>query len=80
MRDSIGEAAWHRAVRLERPDPEGSDPTSGSRSTGRTRRTSGILPIGAGAEVLEPLDVRERVLAVTRRVLERYEAPVDTGS
>jgi hypothetical protein len=40
-----------------------------------------MLAVGPSLEVLEPADVRERVIAIAGRVVARYResAPVETG-
>ena len=77
LADVIGWAAVTAAERLDEPDPDGwlrlrlqiswPDEVPGL-----------LMSMGSGLEVLEPIEVRERIIASARRVLERYgrEEPI----
>jgi hypothetical protein len=38
------------------------------------------MRLGSGVEVLEPLEIREQIIATARRILERYEATGPAGT
>ena len=71
LRDALGEGAWNGAERLDEPDPDGwwhllvrlDWPDEAPRR---------LLWLGDGAEVLEPLELRDQLIDAARSVLERY--------
>jgi predicted DNA-binding transcriptional regulator YafY len=74
--DAAGERAMATAVRLDEPDPDGwlrmrltlpwPDEVPGR-----------LLGVGSSLEVLEPADIRERLVATAKRVVERYRGATD---
>jgi predicted DNA-binding transcriptional regulator YafY len=78
--DVFGRAALAAAERLDEPDPDGWQHLR-LRVSWPDEVANRLLSIGPRIEVLEPADVRERVIALAGRVLERYRdsAPVDAG-
>jgi predicted DNA-binding transcriptional regulator YafY len=75
--DVYGRAALDAAERLDEPDPDGWLRLRLKVSWPDEVATR-LLAIGPSLEVLEPADVRERVIATAGRVVERYResAPV----
>jgi predicted DNA-binding transcriptional regulator YafY len=73
LRDAIGGRALDEAVHLDAPDPEGwlhlRVRLDWPAEAGRL-----LMRLGSGVEVLEPLEIREQIIATARRILERYEA------
>ncbi len=82
--DSLARAVGSRAVRaaetLDRPDPEGWHHLR-IRLAWPDEAASILLAGGSDIEVLEPADVRERIVRKAGRILERYgvTSPVPTG-
>ena len=74
--DAVG---WHAIETAERPRRARARRGSASAcdSAGPTRSPAASWPLGSSVEVLEPSEVRERVIATARRIVERYE-PVET--
>ena len=73
LHGAVGDRAMAEAIRLDEPDPDGwlrfrlrlpwPDEVPGV-----------LLGVGSSLEVLDPPEVRERLLATAARVLERYRA------
>ena len=78
--DVYGRTAVDAAERLDEPDPEGWLHLR-LKVSWPEEVASRILAIGPSIEVLEPADVRERVIAIAGRVVARYRdsAPVEAG-
>jgi predicted DNA-binding transcriptional regulator YafY len=78
--DVYGRATLDAAERLDDPDPEGWLRLR-LRVSWPDEVANRLLSIGPRLEVLEPADVRERVIAIADRVVARYResAPVDAG-
>jgi predicted DNA-binding transcriptional regulator YafY len=78
--DAYGRAAVDAAERLDEPDPEGWLHLR-LKVSWPEEVASRMLAIGPSIEVLEPADVRERVIAIAGRVVARYRdsAPVEAG-
>ena len=78
--DVYGRATLDAAERLDDPDPEGWLRLR-LRVSWPDEVANRLLSIGPRLEVLEPADVRERVIAIARRVVARYResAPVEAG-
>ena len=78
--DVYGRTAVDAAERLHEPDPEGWLHLR-LKVSWPEEVASRILAIGPSIEVLEPADVRERVIAIAGRVVARYRdsAPVEAG-
>jgi len=78
--DVYGRAALDAAERLDEPDPDGWLHLRLKVSWPDEVATR-LLAIGPSLEVLEPADVRDRVIATAGRVVERYRdrAPVEAG-
>jgi predicted DNA-binding transcriptional regulator YafY len=78
--DVFGQAALDTAERLDEPDPEGWT---------RLRLTLGwpdelpgrLLSVGSSLEVLQPAELRDQVVAIASRIVERYRdsVPVEAG-
>ena len=78
--DVYGRATLDAAERLDDPDPEGWLRLR-LRVSWPDEVANRLLSIGPRLEVLEPADVRERVIAIAGRVVARYResAPVEAG-
>jgi predicted DNA-binding transcriptional regulator YafY len=78
--DVYGRAALDAAERLDEPDPDGWLRLRLKLSWPDEVATR-LLAVGPSLEVLEPADVRERVIATAGRVVARYRdsTPVDAG-
>ena len=78
--DVYGRATLDAAERLDDPDPEGWLRLR-LRVSWPDEVANRLLSIGPRLEVLEPADVRDRVVALAGRVLERYRdsAPLEAG-
>jgi predicted DNA-binding transcriptional regulator YafY len=78
--DVFGQRALDTAERLEEPDPDGWLRLR-LRVSWPEEVATRLLAVGPSLEVLEPAAVRERVIAVAARVVERYRdsAAVDAG-
>jgi predicted DNA-binding transcriptional regulator YafY len=78
--DVYGRATLDAAERLDEPDPDGWLRLR-LRVSWPDEVASRMLAVGPSLEVLEPADVRERVIAIAGRVVARYResAPVETG-
>ena len=78
--DVSGRATLDAAERLDDPDPEGWLRLR-LRVSWPDEVANRLLSIGPRLEVLEPADVRERVIAIAGRVVARYResAPVEAG-
>jgi predicted DNA-binding transcriptional regulator YafY len=78
--DVYGRATLDAAERLDDPDPDGWLRLR-LRVSWPDEVANRLLSIGPRLEVLEPADVRERVIAIADRVVARYResAPVDAG-
>jgi predicted DNA-binding transcriptional regulator YafY len=78
--DVYGRATLDAAERLDDPDPDGWLRLR-LRVSWPEEVASRLLAVGPNLEVLEPADVRERVIAIAGRVVARYResAPVETG-
>ena len=79
--DVYGRATLDAAERLDDPDPDGWLRLR-LRVSWPDEVANRLLSIGPRLEVLEPADVRERVIAIADRVVAGYResAPVDAGS
>jgi len=78
--DVYGRATLDAAERLDDPDPDGWLRLR-LRVSWPDEVASRLLAVGPNLEVLEPADVRERVIAIAGRVVARYRdsAPVEAG-
>ncbi|MEA2613197.1 MAG: hypothetical protein QOI52_1156 [Chloroflexota bacterium] len=78
--DVYGRATLDAADRLDEPDPDGWLRLR-LRVSWPDEVATRMLAVGPSLEVLEPADVRERVIAIAGRVVARYResAPVETG-
>ena len=78
--DVYGRATLDAAERLDDPDPDGWLRLR-LRVSWPDEVANRLLSIGPRLEVLEPADVRERVIAIADRVVARYResAPVEAG-
>ncbi len=78
--DVYGRATLEAAERLDDPDPDGWLRLR-LRVSWPDEVATRLLAVGPSLEVLEPADVRERVIAIAGRVVERYRdsAPVEAG-
>jgi predicted DNA-binding transcriptional regulator YafY len=78
--DVYGRAAVEAAERLDEPDPDGWLHLR-LKVSWPDEVANRMLAIGPSIEVLEPADVRERVIAIAGRVVARYRdsEPVETG-
>jgi predicted DNA-binding transcriptional regulator YafY len=78
--DVYGRATLDAAERLDEPDPEGWLRLR-MRVSWPDEVATRLLAVGPSLEVLEPADVRERVIATAGRVVARYResAPVEAG-
>jgi predicted DNA-binding transcriptional regulator YafY len=78
--DVYGRAALEAAERLDEPDPDGWLHLR-LKVSWPDEVASRMLAIGPSIEVLEPADVRERVIAIAGRVVARYRdsAPLEAG-
>jgi predicted DNA-binding transcriptional regulator YafY len=74
LADAIGDEAVSTAVRSEVPDPDGWTHLRVVIEWPRDAHHR-LLAAGAHAEVLEPVELRERIIATARDMLERYAAP-----
>ena len=78
LRDVVGDRPFDTIERLDEPDPDGWL---------RIRMTldwpneavSQVLAVGAGCELLEPAELRERIAAQARRVAAQYDAAPGAG-
>jgi len=75
LSDAVGPKSMASAVTLDRPDPEGWK-TMRIRMDWPADAHSQLLRLGAEIEVLEPVEIRERIIAFARTVLARYDLPV----
>ena len=73
LADALGEETLQAAVRLEEPDPEGWIRLLLVAEWPRDVHGR-MLALGAFAEVLDPPDLRGRMIASARDLLERYES------
>ncbi len=71
LRTVVGERAVAEAIRLEEPDPEGWQHLR-LRLPWPDEVPAVLLGVGSGMEVLDPLDIRDRLVATAERVVERY--------
>jgi predicted DNA-binding transcriptional regulator YafY len=78
--DVYGRATLDAAERLDDPDPDGWLRLR-LRVSWPDEVATRLLAVGPNLEVLEPADVRERVIAIAGRVVARYResAPVEAG-
>ena len=74
LADAIGDEAVSTAVRLEQADPDGWTHLRVVVEWPRDAHTR-LLAVGAHAEVLEPAELRERIIATARDILDRYAGP-----
>ena len=72
---SIEDSPLTSAERLDRPDPDGWQHMR-LRLPWPEEAASRILRLGPDAEVLDPPEVRDEIVSLARRVLERYPVPV----
>ena len=70
--DAVGARAAGEAVRLDAPDPDGWLHLR-LRLDWPDEAAHTLLRLGSGAEILEPADIRERLLVTARRIVDRYE-------
>jgi predicted DNA-binding transcriptional regulator YafY len=78
LRDVVGEGAWRSAERLEVPDADGWThlllrlewPHDAHRR---------LMVMGAAIEILEPADLRDRMVRAAHEVLERYQVATAVG-
>ena len=69
--EAVGARAAERAERLDMADPEGWLHLR-LRVDWPEEASHALLRLGSGVEVLEPVEVRERLVATARRILGRY--------
>ncbi|TMD29309.1 MAG: YafY family transcriptional regulator [Chloroflexi bacterium] len=69
----IGERAAMAAERLDEPDPDGWARLR-VRIEWPTEASALLLAVGADLEVIEPPEIRAGLVAIARRVVERYDA------
>jgi predicted DNA-binding transcriptional regulator YafY len=79
LSDAIGARAVAEAVRLEVRDPDNWLHLR-IRIDWPEEAAHLLLRLGSGAEILEPVEIRDRLVATARRILERYEATSPAGS
>lgn len=79
LSDAIGTRAVAEAVRLEVQDPDGWLHLR-VRIDWPEEAAHLLLRLGSGAEILEPVEIRDQLVATARRILERYEATSPAGS
>jgi predicted DNA-binding transcriptional regulator YafY len=72
LSDAVGPKSMASAVNLDRPDPEGWQ-TMRLRMDWPADAHSQLLRLGGEIEVLEPVEIRERIIAFARTVLARYD-------
>ena len=77
LADTIGEEAVQAAIRLEEPDPDGWTHLRLVVEWPHEAHAR-LLALGAFAEVLEPPELRARILAAARDIIDRY-ATVSTA-
>lgn len=73
LRGAVGGRVVDAAERLEEPDPEGWLRLR-LRLKWPDEAPAMLLAAGASVEVLEPVDVRDRLIRAAKRIVERYEA------
>ena len=71
LRGAVGDQAMDGAERLEGPDPEGRVRLR-MRMAWPDEVPGRLLGAGASVEVLEPLEIRERVISAAERIVARY--------
>jgi predicted DNA-binding transcriptional regulator YafY len=79
LADAIGTRAVAEAVRLDVRDPDGWLHLR-VRIDWPEEAAHLLLRLGSGAEILEPVEIRDQLVATARRILERYEATSPAGS
>jgi predicted DNA-binding transcriptional regulator YafY len=70
--DAIGTRSAREAVRLDADDPDGWIHLR-LRLDWPDEAAHTLLRLGSGAEILEPAEIRERLLVTARRIIDRYE-------
>jgi predicted DNA-binding transcriptional regulator YafY len=78
LRDVVGAATVSAAERIAVDDPEGWLHLR-VRLRWPDEVPARLLAVGSGFEVIEPLDIREGLIATAARVLERYRVAGPTG-
>ena len=78
LADAVGARAAREAVRLDVPDPDGWLHLR-LRLEWPDEAAHQLLRLGSGVEVLEPIEIRERVAATARRIVERYAGAAPDG-
>ncbi|HEY3165568.1 MAG TPA: YafY family protein [Candidatus Limnocylindrales bacterium] len=73
LRDVVGDRPFDTIERLEEPDPDGWLRIR-MRLDWPNEAVSQVLAVGAGCELLEPAELRERIAAQARRVAAQYDA------
>jgi predicted DNA-binding transcriptional regulator YafY len=78
--DALGQATLDAAERLDEPDPDGWEHLRLTLSW-PDEVPGKLLSIGSSVEVLDPAEIREKVLATAGRIVERYRdsVPLETG-
>lgn len=71
LSEAVGHRAMQDAERIDVPDPEGWTHLR-LRVEWPDEVSHSLLRMGSGIEVLEPVAVREQILATARRILDRY--------
>ncbi len=73
LTDAVGVRAMREAERLSEPDAEGWL-TMRVRMEWPEEADHALLRVGSGLVVLDPPEIRERLVAAARRIVERYES------
>ena len=78
--DAFGQATLATAERIDEPDPDGWEHLRLTLSW-PDEVPGKLLSIGSSLEVLQPVEIREKVLATAGRIVERYRdsVPLETG-
>ncbi|MBA2382562.1 MAG: YafY family transcriptional regulator [Chloroflexi bacterium] len=79
LHDVIGDRPFKTLVRLDEPDPDGWFRVR-LQFDWPNEAASQVLAVGPDCELLEPLELRERIAAQARRVASHYEAPARSGA
>jgi predicted DNA-binding transcriptional regulator YafY len=78
LREIIGESAWRSSDRLDAPDAEGWAHLRVRLEWPHDAHLR-LMPLGAAIEVLEPADLRDRMVRAAHEVLERYQVAIAAG-
>jgi len=78
LSDAVGARAAREADRLDGPDPDGWLRLR-LRIEWPDEAAHQLLRVGSGMEVLDPPEIRERLVAAAHRIVERYEGGAGSG-